>query len=288
MIEFAQVLVSGLGQGAIYALMALGLAVVYRATTVLNFMHGENFMLGAVVAYLGIEAFGLPYLVAGAIALAVAFAVGLAIDKLVYERLLKAPHLTQVFATIAVSFMLLGSARLVIGDERPMPPLIPGPFLDLAGVRANPQDLVTASVLVVTALVFFWMFERTELGLILKASAQSPRGAALVGIDTRRIAAVMWGVGGALGAISGILAAPFLQVSADMGSRPLILGFAAMTLGGFGSLPGAIVGGLLVGIAEVAGAYYVSTALGDAAGFVVIILVLIVRPAGLFGTNDVT
>src|SRR3990172_1554082 len=238
MSELLQVTVSGIAQGALYGLMALGLTVVYRATTVLNFMHGQNFMVGGIVAFFGVTSWSLPYLLAIALALAAVFALGLLIDRVAYRPLLRAPHLTQVFATIAISFILIGGARMVVGDERPMPPILGGQFLNIAGARVNPQHLVTAAVLFVTSAVLAYVFKRTQAGLILRASTQSARGAAMVGIDVRMIAGVMWGVGGVLGAMAGILTAPFLLVSADMGVRPLILGFAAMTLGGFGTFPG--------------------------------------------------
>lgn len=286
MSELLQVTVSGLAQGALYGLMALGLTVVYRATTVLNFMHGQNFMVGAIVAFFAVTAWAVPYPLAVLIALAAVFVLGLVIDRIAYRPLLKAPHLTQVFATIAISFILIGLARMVVGDERPMPPIVGGRFLDLLGAKVNPQHLVTAGVLLVTSAVFAYVFQRTQAGLILRASTQSQRGAAMVGIDVRLIAAVMWGVGGVLGGMAGILAAPFLLVSADMGVRPLILGFAAMTLGGFGTFPGAVVGGLIIGLTEVAAGYYVSTTLGDAAGFAVIFAVLLLRPGGIFGTRE--
>lgn len=286
MTELLQVSISGLAQGALYGLMALGLTVVYRATTVLNFMHGQNFMVGGIVAFFGVTVWSLPYPVAILIALAAVFGLGLLIDRIAYRPLLKAPHLTQVFATIAISFILIGLARMFVGDERPMPPIVGGQFLDIAGARVNPQHLVTAAVLAITSGVFAYIFQRTRAGLILRASTQSARGAALVGIDVRMIAGVMWGVGGVLGGLAGILAAPFLLVSADMGIRPLILGFAAMTLGGFGTFPGAVVGGLVIGLTEVAAGYYVSTTLGDAAGFAVIFAVLLLRPGGFFGTRE--
>jgi branched-chain amino acid transport system permease protein len=286
MTELLQITVSGLSQGALYGLMALGLTVVYRASTVLNFMHGQNFMVAALVAYFAITFWNLPYVVAIILALAAVFVLGLIIDRIAYRPLLNAPHLTQVFATIAISFMLIGSARMFIGDERPMPPILGGAFWDIAGARVNPQHLITAAVLLVTAVLFAWVFRRTHIGLILRASTQSPRGAALVGIDVRRITAMMWGVGGVLGGMAGILAAPFLLVNADMGIRPLILGFAAMTLGGFGTFPGAVIGGLIVGLTEVGAGFYISTRLGDAAGFALILIVLLLRPGGLFGIRE--
>lgn len=286
MTELLQIIVSGIAQGALYGLMALGLTVVYRATTVLNFMHGQNFMVGGIVAFFGVTTWSLPYPIAIVFALAVVFALGLLIDRVAYRPLLRAPHLTQVFATIAISFILIGLARVFVGDERPMPPIIGGEFLNIAGARLNPQHLVTAVVLLVTSGALAYVFQRTQAGLILRASTQSARGAAMVGIDVRMVAAIMWGVGGILGGMAGILAAPFLLVSADMGVRPLILGFAAMTLGGFGTFPGAVLGGLIIGLTEVAAGYYVSTTLGDAAGFALIFVVLLVRPGGLFGTRE--
>lgn len=283
--DLLQVLVSGLSQGAVYALMALGLTFIYRSTTVLNFAHGENFMLGAFATVVLIED-GVPYLLAVAIAVVALLAVGVLLDKIAFEPLLERDHVTQVFATIAVSVVIKGLVRRVAVDERGVPPLLDVEFIRVGSAVLNPQHVLTVLALVIVSVFFWFLFLRTGLGRILRASTQSLRGAMLVGIDVRTVFAAMWGIGAAVGAIAGILAAPTLLFSPDMGARPLLLGFAAMALGGFGSFVGAVVGGVLLGLIQIAAGFYVSTTLGDLSGFLLIFVVLVVRPEGIFKTSE--
>ena len=278
---------SGLSQGAVYGLMALGLTFIYRSTTVLNFAHGESFMLGAFITVATIEE-GIPYVPAMLIAIVSVFVAGVLIEKVAFEPLLERDHVTQVFATVAVSFIIKGLVRRVTVDERGVPPLLDMDFIRVGTAVLNPQHLLTASTLLVVSVFFGYLFLRTGLGRILRASTESLRGAMLVGIDVRRVFAAMWGAGAAVGAISGILAAPTLLFSPDIGGRPLLLGFAAMALGGFGSFVGAVVGGVLLGLIQVAAGFYVSTTLGDLSGFLLIFLVLLVRPQGIFRTGEST
>lgn len=287
MSDLIQVLVSGLAQGAVYALVGLGLTVIYRSTTVLNFMHSESFMLGAFTTLVMVTFWEIPMLVAIPIAVAAVFLVGVLVDKVGFEPLMEAPHLAQVFATIALSFVIKGIVRFFTIDERPLPAIAGFTVLRIGEAVVRPQDLITAAVLLTATLLLAFVFWRTHIGLIIRAATQTLRGCALVGINAKRLFTLMWGVGGALGGLAGILAAPSLLVYPDMGGRPLMLGWAGMTLGGFGTFPGAIVGGVLVGLLEVAAGYYVSTALGDVAGFAVIFVVLLVRPQGMFGSREV-
>jgi branched-chain amino acid transport system permease protein len=284
--DLIQVSVSGLSQGAIYGLMALGLTVIFRSTTVLNFAHGESFVLGAFLTLAALD-HAIPYPLAVACALVAVFGVGLAINRVAFQPLLESEHTTQVFATVAISFIIKGVIRYFSVDQRGMPPLLGGGPVRLAGAVLNPQHLLTAGTLVLVTAVFGFIFLRTRLGRILRASTQNLRGAKLVGINVKRVFAIMWGVGLAVGAIAGILAAPTLLVSPDVGGRPLLLGFAAMALGGFGSFPGAILGGVAIGLFEAFGGFYVSTTLGDLAGFMAILAVLLFRPQGIFGSSEV-
>lgn len=284
--DLIQITISGLSQGAIYGLVALGLTVVYRSTTVLNFAHGEAFMLGAFLTLVCLQA-GIPYPAAIALGVAGVFIIGVIIDRIAFEPLLDSEHTTQVFATIAVGFMLKGGVRYFLVDQRGMPPIAGSNHIRLGSALINPQHLVTALTLIVITFLFGFIFYQTRVGRILRACTQSLRGASLVGINIKGVFKVMWGVGPVLGAIAGILAAPTLLVSPDIGGRPLLLGFAAMALGGFGSFPGAIVGGILLGLIEVSAAFYISTTLGDVAGFLVILIVLLVRPRGIFGSSEV-
>jgi branched-chain amino acid transport system permease protein len=278
------IIVAGLGVGSVYSLVALGLTMIYRSTTVMNFAHGQIFMVGAVISLLLIES-GWPYVLAIVCAVAAAFVIGVLIEKVALERLLHADHVVLVFATVAIGFIIVGAVRYFGFDQRGMPPLVGG-TIHVGGSVVEPQYLVTLGALAIISAGFAWVFLRTGVGRVARASTQSLRGAGLVGINVHGVFATMWGVGCAVAALGGILAAPMISVSPDIGNRPLILGFAVMALGGFGSFLGAVVGGLILGVVEKLAAFYVSTTLGDAIGFVVILLVLLIRPSGLFGAHD--
>lgn len=286
MADFIQIAISGLSQGAVYGLMALGLTVIYRSTTVLNFAHGAFFALGAFLTLFLLEA-EVPYILAIVAAVASMFVLGGAVFRIAFRRLLTEEHFTQVFATVAVSFLATGVLRSLSADQRGMPTLFGGSMWRIGDVAVNPQHLLSVVTLLLVSAIFAWVFLRTRFGRILRASTQNLRGATLVGINVSGVFAVMWGVGSALAALAGILAAPTLLVSADVGVRPFLLGFAAMSLGGFGSFPGAVVGGLLIGLIEVFAGFYVSTTLGNVAGFLIILVVLLLRPQGIFGSGEV-
>lgn len=284
--DLVQITISGLSQGAVYGLMALGLTVIYRSTTVLNFAHGAFFALGAVLTLFLLDA-DVPYLLAILIAVAVVLLVGVIVFRVAFDRLLAEEHVTQVFATVAVSFILTGALRAFSADQRGMPTLFDGQMWQVGTIAINPQHVVSVVTLIAVSGAFAWVFLKTRFGRILRASTQNLRGASLVGINVTSVFGAMWGVGSALAALAGILAAPTLLVSADVGVRPFLLGFAAMSLGGFGSFPGAVVGGLLIGLIEVFAGFYISTTLGNAAGFLIILVVLLVRPQGIFGSGEV-
>ncbi len=257
---FLQLTLSGLAQGAIYALVALSMCVVYRATTVVNFGHGDLVMAGAFVVYLLVVLAGMPFLVSAILAVALLFVLGLLIEVGLIERIKSGPHIGFALMCIAFGYVLRGIARAVWGREvLPMPRVF-----DLSPVMFG-DLVVTADALViffavgVLLMLFFGLFYRTSAGRI------------------------MWGVGAALGAVGGVLVAPLTLLHPALGASFLIKGFAAMTLGGFGSLAGAVVGGLLLGVAEQWVGFYVSTKLIDITAYVVIILVLALRPNGLFG-----
>jgi branched-chain amino acid transport system permease protein len=285
--DLIQMLVSGLSAGSIYALMALGMAVIYRSTTVLNFAQGEVFMLGGFIALIAITVLGLSYAWAFVIALLGVFLIGAVIDKVAFQPLLHADHLSQVFATVGLLFIIRGGVRYFQADQERLPGAFGTGSIEIGGASVNPQHLLIIGALIVATVVFAVLFNRTYLGRIMRASTQSLRGCALVGINLRRVFALMWATGALLAGLAGVLAGPILLVGPDMGHRPLLMGLAGMTLGGFGSLPGAVAGGLLIGLAEVSAGMYVSTRLGDAAGFIIVFLVLLLRPRGLFSTKGI-
>mgnify|MGYP001053481355 CR=1 FL=1 len=281
---FMQLIASGIAVGSVYALVALGMTVLFRSTTVVNFAHGEFFMLGAFSVLVALQLFGWSYGAALLFAVAALFVVGIAIERGLMRPLQHAPHVSLAMMTVALSFLLRGVARFFYGREViALPPILEGEPLMLGDVVLLPQDLLIIGFSFLVVLGFYWFFQKTRTGKVVQVASQTPRGALLVGIDVPRLRNVMWGVGAAMGAIAGILIAPSTLVYPDMGGHMLIRGFAAMTLGGFGSLSGAIVGGLALGVLENVIGGYVSSAMVEITAYLVILLVLIARPQGLLG-----
>ena len=279
-----QLAVSGLAQGAIYALVALSMCVVYRATTVVNFGHGDIVMAGAFVVYLFAVLAGLPFFAAALLAVALLFLLGLLIQIGLIERIKAGPHMGFALMCIGVGYVLRGIARAGWGREvLPMPRVFDVPPLILGELVVTGDSLIIFAVVGALLVAFFFLFYRSSAGRVMQAVCQSERGAALVGINVRAFHSVMWGAGAALGAASGVLVAPITLLHPGLGAVFLIKGFAAMTLGGFGSLGGAVAGGLLLGAAEQLIGGYVSTKLIDITAYLVIIFVLALRPNGLFG-----
>ncbi len=284
----AQLVVSGLAQGVLYALVALSMTMVYRATTVVNFGHGDLVMGGAFVVYVLVVYARLPYLVGGALALAILFGLGLAIHRGLIRPIVAGPHLALAMMALAVGYALRGGARLLWGREvLPFPRIFPEWTATIGSVVVTGDNVVIGGVVLTLMAALFVLFHASPVGKLIQAVFQSQRGAALVGINVAAFHGVMWGAGAALAALGGVLLAPVTLLYPDMGVWVLVRGFAAMTLGGFGSLHGAVIGGLVLGVMELVLGAYVSTAFIDVSAYVVAIAVLLIRPDGLFGRHTV-
>ena len=279
-----QLVVSGLAQGVVYALVALSMTMVYRATTVVNFGHGDLVMGGAFVVYVLVVYAGLPYVIGGLLALALLFGLGVAIHQGLMRRIMSGPHLAIAMMALAVGYALRGGARMLWGREvLPFPRIFPDHAWTFGDVVVTSDNLIVAGTVLGLMTVLFVLFNATRTGRLLRAVFQSQRGAALVGLNVDAVHRLMWGAGAALAALGGVLLAPITLLYPDMGVWVLVRGFAAMTLGGFGTLHGAVLGGLLLGVVELVLGAYVSTAFIDISAYVVVILVLLLRPDGLFG-----
>jgi branched-chain amino acid transport system permease protein len=282
--------VSGLTTGSLYALVALGLVVVYKATTVVNFAHGELFMVGGFLAYTFHVLLKLPYLGSLALAVVSALALGVLTERVAYRPLMHAPTISLVLAAVGFSFALKGAARQIwggMGDYIPFPPLVTAEPIALGSIILVPQQLVVLGGALACMAVFTVFFACTRVGKMLQATAENAKAARLVGIRVQRVYAFTWGVGAAVGAAAATLMAPLTFLYPDVGAPLLVKAFAAAVLGGFGSLPGAVVGGFSVGLIEQLAGGYLHTSLTDISAFIVIMGVLIVRPTGVFGARGV-
>jgi branched-chain amino acid transport system permease protein len=279
-----QLVVSGIATGMLYALIGLSMTVGYRATTVANFGHGDMVMAGAYAMFVLAVGVGLPFGPALALAVALLFAFGLLAQRILLQRIADGPHLSLAMMALAIGYAVRGAVRLEWGSEvvKLAHPYKPATFL-IGGVVVTMDDLVIAGAVIALLAALFLLFNATPLGKVIQAVFQTQRGAALVGLDVKAFQGMMWGGSVSLGAIGGVLLGLIVPLTPDMGVWTLVRGFAAMTLGGFGSLHGAVVGGLLLGIMEKVLGFYVSTAFIDITAYLVTILVLLIRPRGLFG-----
>lgn len=283
-----QLTVSGLSQGAIYALIALSLTVVFRATTVVNFGHGDFVLGGAFGVYVLVVMLGLPFLPSAIAAIVLMFACGILISRGFIDPIKAGPHIGFAMMSISLGYIFRGTTRSIWGREvLPMPRVFDIPPIFVGDLVITGDAIVIGGTVAVLLAAFFIVFYNTSIGKVIQAVYQSERGATLIGINVRRFHDMMWGAGLAMGAVAGILIAPISLLHPDLGASFLIRGFAAMTLGGFGSLGGAVAGGLILGVTEQYAGAYLNTALIDITSYLVIIIVLVVRPSGLFGKRAV-
>lgn len=283
-----QLTISGLSQGAIYALIALSLTVVFRATTIVNFGHGDFVLGGAFGVYVLVVMFGLPFIPSAIAAVALMFVCGMLISRGLIDPIKTGPHIGFAMMSISLGYIFRGTTRAFWGREvLPMPRVYDIPPLFIGDLVVTGDAMIIGGIVAVLLAAFFIVFYNTSVGKLIQAIYQSERGATLIGVNVKGFHNVMWGVGLAMGAIAGILIAPISLLHPDLGAGFLIRGFAAMTLGGFGSLGGAVLGGLILGCAEQYSGAYVDTALIDITCYLVIIVVLVIRPSGLFGKRAV-
>lgn len=304
---FLQQIVNGVTQGAMYALVALGYSLVYGLLQLFNFAHGELFMVGA---YLGIATLALmgfatlPPLLVGVLALAAAVlggalgssALGLAVERFAYRPVERAPRLAQLISVLGSSILIQNAVMLVAGKRQLFfPQILPQTVYNVGGVAISSVQILIMAVAACTLLGLYWFANRTVMGMSIRATAQNPTAAALVGIDPRQAAVVTFALGSALGAVGGVLFSFQYGVAFyNMGFVVGLRAFAATVIGGIGSIGGAVLGGLLLGIMEAVGAGLLPVLTRGAMGpeyrdlftFLLLVLMLIFRPSGLLGVRD--
>lgn len=287
--QIAQYITSGLTTGAIYALVALGFCLVYNATRVVNFAQGDFLSLGGLLMYSLLVTAGLFSPLAFVLAVAGAAVVGGLMERLFLRPAKNRELVVLIFITVAASILLRGVFKEVWGKQTlALPPLTPDIPIRFLGAVFTPQNLWVMGITALTIAALMWFFNRTLTGKAMRATAVNPRAAALMGIDTRRMTTYSFGLAGALGACAGIIVTPLTALSYDVGVIIGLKGFAAAVLGGYGSFPGAIVGGLLLGLLESLGAGLISSTYKDVIAFLVLLLVLFVRPSGVLGRGEGT
>ena len=281
-----QYLLTGLTVGAIYALVALGFSIIFNASHVINFAQGEFVMIGG-MATVSLIATGLPLPLAALLAIAATTLVGLALAKFAVERVRGESVVTLIIITIGASILLRGVAGLVWDKNLHALPAFSGDRpIALGGATIVPQSLWVIGVTLVVVAALWWFFNRTLHGKAMLATSHNRLAAQLVGISVRRVLLVSFGLSAALGALAGILIAPITFTAWDVGVMLGLKGFAAAILGGLGSGPGAVLGGLVLGLLEALSAGYVSSAYKDVIAFGIMLAVLVLMPGGLLGRRS--
>jgi branched-chain amino acid transport system permease protein len=281
-----QLIFSGVVLGSIYSLFGVGLVILYRGTTLLNFGQGELFMLGAYLLFAFNSLLHLNYLTAMLLSIMILLILGGALSKLIFQQLFDAPHLYQVLAACGFIFVFQGIARVLWGsDIRFISPLIGRRPTEFMGIMVTSQEVIILISVSIFTIIFTLIFLYTKSGKMMQAASQSLRGASLIGMNVMNFQTVIWIVSAGIAAIAGIMVGPLISVMPEMGGDILIKAFAAMTLGGFGSIPGALLGGLLMGIIENITAFYISSTLREISAFFIIIVILLVKPTGIMGVK---
>jgi branched-chain amino acid transport system permease protein len=279
---FLQLVISGIAQGCIYGLIALGFVLIYKATETVSFAQGELMMLGAFGGLVGMTMLGFPYWLSILSAVAAMAVFGVVLERAVIRPILGQPAFSIVMLTIGIGYVARGLITMVPGigtDTQALPVPYKDEIWNVAGLVLNVEHMVVIGATAVLCVLLFALFRYSKLGIAMQAASQNQLAAYYMGIPVQRLNGIAWGLAAAVAAVAGLLLAPITFVHANMGFIGL-KAFPAAVVGGFGSLPGAIVGGLIIGIVESLSGFYLPDGFKDTAAYVV---VLMVKPNGLFG-----
>ena len=287
--EFFQQLLNGLNQGAIYALIALGYTMVYGIAKMLNFAHGDVIMVGAYTLFVTMGTMGLPAYLGVILSIVFCAVLGVVLEKIAYKPLRGSSPLAVLITAIGVSYFLQSLALLIFGSQQQkVESVVSLPSIYLGAVELSGESIVTlgTTILIMIALTLF--IKKTKTGRAMLAVSEDRGAAQLMGINVNRTISITFAIGSGLAAVAGALfVSSYGFVGPYTGSLPGIKAFVAAVLGGIGSIPGAMLGGILLGIIESFSKAYISTQLSDAIVFGVLILVLLVRPSGLLGRKKI-
>ncbi len=283
--QFIQLVISGVAQGCIYGLIALGFVLIYKATETVSFAQGELMMLGAFGGLASMTILGFPFWLAVVCAIVGMGLFGFLLERVVIRPILGQPAFSIVMLTIGIGYVARGLITMIpgIGTETHTMPV---PYKDqiwkAGALVLNVEQMVVIAATGVLCVLLYTLFKYSKMGIAMQASSQNQLAAYYMGIPVKRINGLVWGLAAAVAAIAGLLLAPITFVHAHMGFIGL-KAFPAAVVGGFGSLPGAIVGGLIIGIVESLAGFYAPDGVKDVAAYVVVLVMLMVKPNGLFG-----
>jgi branched-chain amino acid transport system permease protein len=285
MLDFVQQLVGGTALGCIYGLIALGFVLIYKATEVVNFAQGDLMMLGGFVAYSFIEQLGCDYWLGALLAVVTMAAFGSLCERIVVRPILGFPQFSIVMATIGLGLALRSIAGMIWGtdDLKIDTPFSSGVVHIGALVLAHDKlSIIIATIALCAALWVY--FNKTRMGIAMQATSQNMLGAYYMGIPVKRVFSLVWAISAGVAGFAGVLLAPIAFIHTNVGFLGL-KAFPAAVLGGFGSIPGALAGGIVIGVAETLAGFYLPEGFKDVAAYILLLAVLMLRPEGLFGLN---
>ncbi len=285
--SFLSYLISGISLGSIYAVIALGYSMVYGIAKMLNFAHGDIIMVGAYICFFAMYTYGLPAWIAVLASVVVCTVLGVIIERVAYKPLRQAPSLAVLITAIGVSYFLQNGAQLLwSSNPKVFTSIIPSGSISLFGGQLSISylSILTLAICIIIVVCLQLFINKTKFGKAMRACSEDKEAAQLMGINVNNTISLTFAIGSALAAIAGVLMCSTYQLlSPTTGSMPGIKAFTAAVFGGIGSIPGAFIGGILLGVIEILAKAYISTELSDAIVFAVLIIVLLVKPTGIFG-----
>ncbi|GFZ30705.1 branched-chain amino acid ABC transporter permease [Clostridium zeae] len=283
--ELLQQLINGLSLGSIYALLALGYTMVYGIIQLINFAHGDIYMIGAFAGFFVATKLNLSFLPTLIIAMIVSAVLGIVIEKVAYKPLRKSPRITLLITAIGVSLLLENGMRFIVGPApKSFPSLIESAKINIGSLQVTNIQLITLGVSLLLVVLLQFIVYRTKVGKAMRAASFDIEAASLMGINVNNTISFTFALGSALAGAAGVLVAlAWTTIDPYMGMMPGIKAFVAAVLGGIGVIPGALIGGLFMGVAETLTKAYISTRLSDAIAFSILIIVLLIKPSGLLG-----
>ena len=287
--QLFQYLITGITVGSIYAMVAVGFNIIYNVTEIINFAQGEFVMLGGLTMISLHVGLGLPLIAAFPATLIIVTLVGMLLDRLAISPIRQPTVLSLIIATIAASILLKGTAMFIWGkDPYDLPAFSGRNPINFLGAVIQPQYCWVIGFLILTVIVLTLFFEKTILGKAMSACADNPDAASLVGINVKQMILLSFALSAAIGAVAGIVVTPISLMEYDRGAMLAVKGFGAAVLGGLGSFPGAVIGGLILGAIESLGAGLISSGYKDAFALIVLMFVLFYKPSGIFGDIEVS
>jgi branched-chain amino acid transport system permease protein len=287
--QLLQYIITGITIGSIYAMVAIGFNIIYNVTEAINFAQGEFVMLGGLVMVFSRVALNIPVVFSLPLTIIVVTAVGILLDRLAIRPIREPSVLAMIIATIGAAFFIKGAAMFIWGKNPfDLPPFSGRNPITFWGAVVQPQSLWIVSFLVGVVILLTFFFDRTILGKALRACAVNPNASSLVGINVKYMILLSFAMSAAIGALGGIVITPISLMEYDRGAMLAVKGFSACVLGGMGSFPGAIMGGLIIGLIESLGAGLISSGYKDVFALLVLLIVLFVKPSGLLGSIEVS